>query len=143
MRGNAGDSMARDAARYSQPDGDIDAHGGEERAGLISNNNGQVYNEQEKERLVKSAVAELYTHVQEQQPSRIEPPPSGTLSTAVASAEDENTCVVCLAAQRDSLLLPCKHMTMCAECTEAVLSSSSQPQCPVCGSSVVDCIYGL
>jgi hypothetical protein len=110
---------------------------------VIFKNRVQGHREQEKEGLVQSAVAELSTHVQEQQPSGIELPPSGALSLAVASAEDDNTCVVCLAAPKDSLLLPCNHMTMCAECTEEVLSSSSQPQCPVCGSRVIDCIYGL
>jgi hypothetical protein len=33
------------------------------------------------------------------------------------AAENGNTCVVCLAAPKDSLLLPCKHLAMCAECT--------------------------
>ena len=45
-----------------------------------------------------------------------------------ASADDGNTCVVCLAAPKNSLLLPCKHIAMCAECTKAILKSSSQPQ---------------
>jgi len=100
--------------------------------------------DQLEEGLVQSAVfAELSAHVQEQQQNSIELPPSGTLLSAIASSEDDNTCVLCLASPKDSLLLPCNHMTMCAECTQEVLSSSSQPQCPVCGSRVVDCIYGL
>jgi hypothetical protein len=59
------------------------------------------------------------------------------------AAENGNTCVVCLEAPKNSLLLPCKHVSMCAECTKAVFTSSSQPQCPVCRSRIVDCVYNM
>jgi hypothetical protein len=145
-RDNADDGMGgRDAAHHCEPDRRFSACDGEESAGLTFKNDAKSHHEQEKERLVRPAAAELSTHVQKhQQPTSIEPLPSGTLALAVASAEDNNTCVLCLAAPKDSLLLPCNHMTMCAECTKEVLSSSShQPQCPVCGSRVDDCIHGL
>jgi hypothetical protein len=48
--------------------------------------------DQLKEGLVQLAVAESSARVQEQQPSRIEPPPSGR--SAIASAENGNTCIV-------------------------------------------------
>jgi hypothetical protein len=76
------------------------------------------------EGLVRSAVAESSAHVQEQLPSGIEPPPSGTLAAAMAT--NGNTCVVCLTAPKDSVVLPCKHLAMCAECTKAVFTSSSR-----------------
>jgi hypothetical protein len=59
------------------------------------------------------------------------------------AAENKDTCVVCLEAPKNALLLPCKHIAICAECTKAVLASSSQPQCPVCRSRIVDCVYGV
>ena len=65
------------------------------------------------------------------------------LRAMAKAAENGNTCVVCLEAPKDSLLLPCKHMAMCAECTKAVFTSSSQPQCPVCRSRIVDCVYNV
>jgi hypothetical protein len=94
--------------------------------------------DQMEEGLVRSAVSESSAHIQEQQQDSIEPPPSGTLAAAIASAlaaaiasaDNGNTCVVCLAAPKDSLLLPYKHLAMCADCTKAVWTSSSQPQCP-------------
>jgi ankyrin repeat protein len=95
------------------------------------------------EGLVRSAVAGSLAHIQEQQQSRIEPLPSATLLAAIALAESGSTCVVCLSAPKESLLLPCKHVAMCAECTKAVLTSSKQPQCPVCRSRIADCIYGV
>jgi ankyrin repeat protein len=95
------------------------------------------------EGLVRLAVAESSAHMQEQQQNRVEPPPSATLLSAIALAENGNTCVVCLAAPKDSVVLPCKHLAMCAECTRAVFTSSSRPQCPVCRSRIADCIYSL
>jgi hypothetical protein len=63
---------------------------------------------------------------------------------AKALAENGNTCVVCLAAPKDTVVLPCKHLViLCAECTKAVLASSSQPRCPVCRSRIADCMYGV
>jgi len=99
--------------------------------------------DQLEEGLVRSAVAESSAHVQEQQQSSIELLPSAMSSAAIASAENGNLCVVCLAAPKNSAVLPCKHLSMCAECTREVFTSSSQPQCPVCRSRIVDCIYGF
>jgi hypothetical protein len=59
------------------------------------------------------------------------------------AAENGNTCVVCLAAPKNSAVLPCKHVATCEECTKKILASSRQPQCPVCRTRIVDCMYGL
>ena len=60
------------------------------------------------------------------------------------AAENKDTCViVCLESPKNALLLPCKHIAMCAECTRTVLASSRQPQCPVRRSRIVDCVYGV
>jgi hypothetical protein len=96
------------------------------------------------EQPVRSAVAESSAHLEEQhQQSSVEPPLLTTSSSATASAENGNTCVVCLEAPKNSLLLPCKHIAMCAECTLAVFTASSRPRCPVCRSTIADCIYGV
>jgi hypothetical protein len=95
------------------------------------------------EELVRGlAVAESSgAHVQQQRQRNIEP--SVAASLAIASVENGNTCIVCLAAPKDSLVLPCKHVAMCAECTKTVFTSSRQPRCPVCRSRIAECIYGL
>jgi hypothetical protein len=77
--------------------------------------------DQLEEGLVRSAVAESSAHIQE-------PPLLATLSVAVDSEENENLCVVCLATPMNSAVLPCKHLAMCAGCTEAVFTLSRQPQ---------------
>eukprot|EP00959_Pyramimonas_sp_CCMP1952_P210945 4414286-Pyramimonas_sp.AAC.1 len=65
----------------------------------------------------------------------------------VRGAEDNGAniattqCVVCLSAPKDSLLLPCKHMAMCAECTRAVWETSRL--CPVCRARISQCVYNI
>jgi hypothetical protein len=95
------------------------------------------------EGLVRSAGAESSAHIQERQQSSIEPPQLATSSSAIASVENGTTCVVCLVAPKNTLLFPCKHVAMCAECTKAVSASSKQPQCPVCRARIQDCVYGV
>jgi hypothetical protein len=65
------------------------------------------------EGLVRSAVAESSAHIQERS---IDLRLLATLSSAIATTENENTCVVCLAAPKDSVVPPCKHLAMCALC---------------------------
>jgi hypothetical protein len=52
--------------------------------------------EQLEEGLVRSVVAEWSAHVQEQRQSSIEPPPLAMTSSAIASAENGNTCALCV-----------------------------------------------
>ena len=44
--------------------------------------------------------------------------------------EEQGTCVVCLEAKADTVILPCRHAQFCHGCA-ATLSSRSQP-CPTC-----------
>jgi hypothetical protein len=100
-----------------------------------------IYVDSLEEGLVRSAVAESSSAQMSQMLPEWES--SGSESRIMApSTENGATCVVCLAAPKDSLLLPCKHLAMCAACTK-VLVSSRQPQCPVCRSKIVDCVYNV
>jgi hypothetical protein len=62
-----------------------------------------------------------------------------------AEVEDEAvsmTCVVCLDAPRSVLLLPCKHLTLCAApgCTAML---GAPPRCPLCRVVVTDTFSGV
>ena len=46
------------------------------------------------------------------------------------------SCVVCLDAPRDSVLLPCGHFSMCMACAAQVLQAATQPGCPICRAEV-------
>ena len=39
-------------------------------------------------------------------------------------------CVICLANPKDTITLPCKHVSMCNACAEAVMVS--EKKCPLC-----------
>ncbi len=50
------------------------------------------------------------------------------------SEVDKVTCVVCLSAERNMLLLPCKHLVLCSGCAAKVSA------CPLCRSIVQDTV---
>ena len=55
----------------------------------------------------------------------------------VASAKsevDKVTCVVCFSAERNVLLLPCKHLVLCSACASKVSA------CPMCRTAVQDTV---
>jgi hypothetical protein len=50
-------------------------------------------------------------------------------------------CVVCMSAPKNALLLPCKHVIMCGECTKTVLANSGQ--CPLCRENITEVVHDL
>eukprot|EP00123_Amoebidium_parasiticum_P018120 comp24108_c1_seq2/m.43607 comp24108_c1_seq2/g.43607 ORF comp24108_c1_seq2/g.43607 comp24108_c1_seq2/m.43607 type:complete len:408 (-) comp24108_c1_seq2:508-1731(-) len=45
--------------------------------------------------------------------------------------EDENrTCVVCMSDHRDTLVLPCRHLCLCAACAQVLRNQAAK--CPIC-----------
>ncbi|KAK4524694.1 hypothetical protein GAYE_SCF05G2597 [Galdieria yellowstonensis] len=50
------------------------------------------------------------------------------------SVEDPNLCVICMLNETDTLLLPCRHLCMCAECADRLRVRSNK--CPVCRQTV-------
>jgi hypothetical protein len=56
--------------------------------------------------------------------------------TAARQAES-NTCVVCMDAPRQALMLPCKHMCCCNACAELLLDRQEQ-HCPICRADLED-----
>jgi hypothetical protein len=39
-------------------------------------------------------------------------------------------CVICMADDRDTLVLPCRHMCLCKSCAEVLRGQSNK--CPIC-----------
>jgi hypothetical protein len=52
-------------------------------------------------------------------------------SSVVPPTAEETLCVVCFDAPKDHLVLPCKHLCVCASCAEQ-LTKTRTPTCPVC-----------
>jgi E3 ubiquitin-protein ligase MGRN1 len=52
----------------------------------------------------------------------------GVHGSAAAAAAAE--CVICMSAERDTTVLPCRHMCLCRECALALKTRSNT--CPIC-----------
>eukprot|EP01012_Entosiphon_sulcatum_P040030 TRINITY_DN5365_c0_g1_i1.p1 TRINITY_DN5365_c0_g1~~TRINITY_DN5365_c0_g1_i1.p1 ORF type:complete len:355 (-),score=25.35 TRINITY_DN5365_c0_g1_i1:360-1424(-) len=44
--------------------------------------------------------------------------------------EDNTTCVICLANDRDTTVMPCRHMCLCGECADVLRRQTNK--CPIC-----------
>jgi len=58
---------------------------------------------------------------------------SGGPSGAAGVSYDElegGECVICMSSDRDTMVLPCRHMCMCQECAAALKTQTSK--CPIC-----------
>lgn len=58
-------------------------------------------------------------------------PQQGTQSSAI---DDEHLCVVCEDAKKSVIILPCKHMCLCANCA----NFDRIKECPMCRAKVED-----
>ncbi|KAJ1609064.1 RING domain-containing protein [Cryptosporidium canis] len=56
-------------------------------------------------------------------------------ATASSNDEDSEKCVVCLTSNRETILLPCRHACLCAECSKSLFKNTQE--CPICRKSVI------
>jgi E3 ubiquitin-protein ligase MGRN1 len=65
----------------------------------------------------------------------------GVSAKAVAISEDseERLCVVCLVNEKDTTVLPCRHMCMCHECAQELRKQTSK--CPICREQVESLLH--
>ena len=59
------------------------------------------------------------------------PPPPASSTATSASASDDSTCVACMSAVKDIILLPCRHVCLCGGCFESIT------KCPVCRAPIM------
>jgi 1-acyl-sn-glycerol-3-phosphate acyltransferase len=48
--------------------------------------------------------------------------------------DDEEACVVCMAARRDTVLVPCGHVVLCGDCCDEVMRDKNM--CPMCREGI-------
>ncbi|KAL6767261.1 hypothetical protein ACKKBG_A39260 [Auxenochlorella protothecoides x Auxenochlorella symbiontica] len=67
--------------------------------------------------------------------------PRAAGAEARESAEDaeERLCVICLVNDRDTTVLPCRHMCMCHECAQELRKQTSK--CPICRNHVESLLH--
>ena len=63
-------------------------------------------------------------------PSSSTADPSST--AAFAAADEGKECVICLCEPRDTTVLPCRHLCMCADCARQLRAQPSGNVCPIC-----------
>lgn len=56
-----------------------------------------------------------------------------------ASSSNDSQCVICWERSRNIVLLPCRHLCLCKECSQFLLPDEGQTRCPLC-RKVVDII---
>lgn len=66
---------------------------------------------------------------------------SGMIPAAPGTADDseERLCVICLVNDRDTTVLPCRHMCMCHECAQELRKQTSK--CPICRNHVESLLH--
>lgn len=52
---------------------------------------------------------------------------------------EERLCVICLNNDRDTTVLPCRHMCMCHECAKELRKQTSK--CPICRNHVESLLH--
>lgn len=61
--------------------------------------------------------------------------------STVAPAEDGDgrECVICMSNERDTTVLPCRHMCMCQECAAALKTQTNK--CPICRMEIESLLH--
>jgi hypothetical protein len=64
--------------------------------------------------------------------SSTDPSSSTADPSSTAAADEGKECVICLCEPRDTTVLPCRHLCMCADCARQLRAQPSGNVCPIC-----------
>lgn len=64
---------------------------------------------------------------------------TGTATNNSVNEDEERLCVICLVNDRDTTVLPCRHMCMCHECAQELRKQTSK--CPICRKEVESLLH--
>lgn len=63
---------------------------------------------------------------------------SGVYETAevygMEKIEESADCVICLSNNRNTIIMPCRHICLCGECAEVLRKNKSD--CPICRTRI-------
>lgn len=59
--------------------------------------------------------------------------------TGVAADDDDGLCVICLTLEKDTAVIPCRHLCLCKECAEQLMKHT--PKCPVCRGPISQLLH--
>lgn len=64
----------------------------------------------------------------------------GSASPAAGVADDDDgLCVICLTLEKDTAVIPCRHLCLCKECAETLMKHT--PKCPVCRGPISQLLH--
>jgi len=61
-----------------------------------------------------------------------------TLKSNSAKGRNEDECIVCFDAQKDTVLRPCSHFAVCNDCAKVIFESTAR--CPLCRQTITEII---
>lgn len=59
--------------------------------------------------------------------------------TAIDDNEDDNLCVICLTNDKDTAVMPCRHLCLCRDCAGTLMNHT--PKCPVCRGPIAQLLH--
>ncbi|KAJ9452762.1 putative E3 ubiquitin-protein ligase LUL2 [Diplonema papillatum] len=65
-----------------------------------------------------------------------------SLAAIDVSGDDDgegHTCVICISEPRDTTIMPCRHMCLCAECADSLRKTSNK--CPLCRTTISSLLH--
>ena len=60
------------------------------------------------------------------------------LNSGRTDSDDSGECVVCMTNPKNTLAKPCKHVSLCHECANVVMTKDQS--CPICRQTIVEII---
>jgi hypothetical protein len=66
-------------------------------------------------------------------------PAIGTPASVPVEDIDGRECVICMSAERDTTVLPCRHMCMCQDCASALKTQTNK--CPICRNEITSLLH--
>jgi hypothetical protein len=67
------------------------------------------------------------------------PQSSPAQGTAAADDDDDTLCVICITNEKDTAVLPCRHMCLCKGCAQELMRHT--PKCPVCRGPISQLLH--
>eukprot|EP01059_Diplonema_ambulator_P035642 TRINITY_DN8481_c0_g1_i2.p1 TRINITY_DN8481_c0_g1~~TRINITY_DN8481_c0_g1_i2.p1 ORF type:complete len:409 (+),score=132.68 TRINITY_DN8481_c0_g1_i2:67-1293(+) len=75
-------------------------------------------------------------------PPKLEEKLRGNVKVSKAD-DDAKACIVCYENLKDCVLMPCKHMCVCAACLKDLVSMDDKRACPMCREPIEDVILNI